>query len=47
MKNNIRYPVVIHTRIDHKTMDRLEKVCKAKNWRLSELIRNILEDYLK
>ena len=41
-KNN---PVVIHSRINHETMDRLQKVCKVKKWKLSTLIRIILEEY--
>lgn len=39
------YPVVIHSRIDHETKDRLDKVCKVKKWQLSTLIRIILEEY--
>ena len=45
MNNDKKYPVVIHSRIGHDTMDRLDKVCKAKKWKLSTLIRIILEDY--
>ena len=45
MSDNKKYPVVIHSRIDHETMDRLDKVCKAKKWSLSTLIRYILEEY--
>lgn len=47
MNDNNKYPVVIHSRIDHKTMDRLNKVCNIKKWTVSTLIREILEDYLK
>ena len=39
------YPVVIHSRINHETMDRLNKVCEVKKWKLSTLIRIILEEY--
>lgn len=39
--------VVIHSRIDHETMEKLEKVAKVKKWDISATIRNILEDYLK
>ena len=44
--NNIK-KVVIHSRIDHETMEKLEKVAKAKKWDISATIRNILEDYLQ
>ena len=45
MNDNNKYPVVIHSRINHKTMDRLDKVLKVKKWTLSTLIRIILEEY--
>lgn len=47
MNGNNKYPVVIHSRIDHETKDRLDKVCKVKKWQLSTLIRMILEEYLE
>lgn len=44
---NDRKLVVIHSRIDHETMKKLQKVAKVKKWDISATIRNILEDYLK
>ena len=44
---NDKKQVVIHSRIDHETMEKLQKIAKVKKWDISATIRNILEDYLE
>jgi len=43
----MHYPVVITVRISHKTKENLDKVVKVMDLPYSEMIRIILEDYLK
>lgn len=43
----IKYPVTIHSRVSGKIKDNLDKVAEAKDLTISELIRIILEDYLR
>lgn len=45
--NDKKLKVVIHSRIYPETMDKLQKVAESMKWRVSDTIRNILEDYLK
>lgn len=45
--NDKKLKIVVHTRIYPETMDKLEMVANAKKWKISDTIRNILEDYLK
>lgn len=43
----IKYPVTIHSKISGDTMENLNKVANTMKKTTSELIREILEDYLK
>ena len=37
--------IVVTSRINEETFESLEKVAKVKKWKLSQLIREILEEY--
>jgi predicted DNA-binding protein len=45
--NERRYPILKHVRISPELDEKFQKVREAKNMRESELIREILEDYLQ
>ena len=47
MNRTMHYPVTHTVRMTQETKEKLDKVAKAMNLAHSELIRTILEDYLK
>ena len=47
MNRTMHYPVTHTVRMSQETKEKLDKVAEVMKIAISELIRNILEDYLK